>query len=482
MLPADDDDLLSRHTWSESGRFVPRTFVRPLQRFMDTEVAGGVVLLAAAVVAIVWANSPWADQYDQLWSTRLGIELGDLLHLDHLDLRAWVNDALMTVFFLVVGLEIKRELVHGDLRDPGAATLPAFAALGGMVVPAAIYWSFNAGEPTSGGWGIPMATDIAFAVGVLSLLGRRVPSGAKVFLLTLAIADDVGAILVIAVFYTSDLSLGWLAVAGAALVVAQLMKRIDIRSMAAYLTVGGFAWLALLESGVHATLAGVALGLMTPAWSFYDPRRLGNRARPLIDRLEQTYLDNKLSTTQMEHNEMAMQDLQRLVIESQSPLQRLESKLTRWTAFVIVPVFALANAGVRLDGGALSGAVSDPVVLGVTLGLIVGKTVGITLATMLAVRLGIGRLPTGTTWRHIVGLGIVAGIGFTVALFVTGLAFDDGAAIDSAKIGILSASLLAGGAGYLWLRMIPAPADDDVARAGARDMTATGNPAAFVEP
>jgi Na+:H+ antiporter, NhaA family len=456
MSRPDPAEATVRHAWSESERFVPRTFVRPFQRFMATETAGGIVLLAAAVVAVVWANSPWADQYERLWGTELSIRLGGLLELDHLDLRSWVNDALMTVFFLVVGLEIKRELVHGDLRDRRAVTLPAVAALGGMMVPAGIYALFNAQEPTLHGWGIPMATDIAFAMGVLTLLGRRVPSTAKIFLLTLAIADDVGAILVIAVFYTSDLSLGWLALAVGALLGTQALKRIDVRSMAAYLVLGGFAWLAMLESGVHATLAGVALGLMTPAWSFYDPRRFSARARPLVDLVEQAYADHRLTTAELEHNELVLQDLQRLTVETQSPLQRLEQRLSRWTAFVIVPVFALANAGVRLDGDALGDAVGDPVVSGVALGLVLGKTVGITGATFLAVKLGLASLPTGTTWRHVIGLAVVAGIGFTVALFVTDLAFVDPAAIDSAKIGIFAGSLLAGVGGYLWLRAAPA--------------------------
>jgi Na+:H+ antiporter, NhaA family len=456
MSSHDADETTVRHAWSESERFVPRTFVRPFQRFMATETAGGIALLAAALAAVVWANSPWSAQYEQLWGTRLSLQLGDLLLIDHLDLRGWVNDALMTVFFLVVGLEIKRELVHGGLRDRRSVALPAVAAVGGMALPAAIYALFNAGEPTLHGWGVPMATDIAFAMGVLSLLGRRVPTSAKVFLLTLAIADDIGAILVIAVFYTADLALGWLVTAVVGLAAMQALKRIDVRSMGAYLVMGAIVWLALLESGVHATLAGVALGLMTPAWSFYDPRRFAERARPLVDLVEQAYDDDRLTTTEMEHNEIALQDLQRLTVETQSPLQRLEHRLSRWTAFVVVPIFALANAGVRIDAEVLTGAFREPVALGVAIGLIAGKTAGVTLATFIGVKLGIGSLPDGTTWRHVVGLGIVAGIGFTVALFVTDLAFTDPAAIDSAKIGIFAASLLAGVGGYLWLRAAPA--------------------------
>src|SRR5918995_1971806 len=224
-----------RHAWSASDRYVPRTFVQPLQRFLDTEAAGGVVLIVAALAAIVWANGPFGTSYETFWGTPLQVELGGLLHIDHLDLRAWVNDALMAFFFFVAGLEIKREVVHGDLRDPKAAALPAIAAIGGMIVPAMIYLAFNHGGDGGGGWGIPMATDIAFAVGVLSLLGDRVPNGAKIFLLTLAIADDIGAIVVIAVFYTEQLSFGWLAAAFGGLVLVALLRNLEVRSLAPYL-------------------------------------------------------------------------------------------------------------------------------------------------------------------------------------------------------------------------------------------------------
>jgi Na+:H+ antiporter, NhaA family len=459
MLDPDLARTAIRHSWSESSRFVPRTFVRPLNRFMATETSGGVAILAAALVALVWANSPWSSTYDQLWSTPVNVEIGTLIHLEGLDLRDWVNDALMAIFFFVVGLEIKRELVHGDLRSRRAVALPAIAAVGGMLVPAAIYLAFNPSGAAFDGWGVPMATDIAFAMGVLTLLGSRVPASAKVFLLTLAIADDVGAILVIAIFYTTDLALGWLAAAVLALVATIAMRRVDVRSLVPYVVLGTFAWFALHESGIHATLAGVALGLITPAWSFQDPQRFVEVARPLVDQVEAAYREESaehLTNTEVQIGEVALHDLHRLSIETVSPLERLEHALSRWNAFVIVPVFALANAGVALGGGALGDALDDPIVLGVGLGLVVGKTVGITLAAAAAVALGIAPLPPGTTWRHVIGLGMVAGIGFTVALFVTGLAFADPAAADSAKIGILGASLVAGLAGYLWLRAAPA--------------------------
>ena len=449
MSGAMDSDL--RHAWSKSDRFVPRVFVRPLQRFMEIEAAGGVIMMAAAVIAIVWANSPWQAGYDTLWGTRLNIELGGLAHVD-LSLRDWVNDGLMTVFFFVVGLEIKRELVVGELRDPRAAALPAIAAVGGMAVPALIYLAVNGGHAGSRGWGIPMATDIAFAVGVVSLLGRRVPSGAKLFLLTLAIVDDLGAIGVIAVFYTSDLSLEWLAVALAAVAVAVYLTRIQVRSQVIYLVLGAFCWYGLHESGVHATLAGVAFGLICPVWSFYDPRRFAERARPLVGVVEAAYNDPPLETIEHEQGEASLHELDHLVTETVSPLDRNERRLAPWAGFVIVPVFALANAGVEL-GDAAFGRVA----IGVAAGLVIGKTVGVFGAAWLAVRLGAGRLPSATTWNHMVGLAICAGIGFTVALFVAGLSFDAADLNNEAKLGILAGSLVAGLAGYAWLRLTSEP-------------------------
>ncbi|MFP5255821.1 MAG: Na+/H+ antiporter NhaA [Acidimicrobiia bacterium] len=442
-----------RHTWSESDRFVPRTVVRPLQRFMDHEAAGGVVMVLAAVAALVWANSPWRDTYTEFWHTYLVVELGDLIHLDHLDLQAWVNDALMTLFFLLVGLEIKREIVHGELRDVRAVALPVIAALGGMVVPAGIYFALNAGGPGADGWGIPMATDIAFAVGVVSLLGSRVPLAAKIFLLTLAVADDIGAIVVIAVFYTEDLSFGWFAVAIGALVVANVMRRNDVHSMAPYLAVGFVAWLGLLESGVHATLAGVALGLMTPAWPLRAPNLFPAAVREVADRVEDSFAE-PLTSEDLAEDEHLIAEVVRLSHETISPLERIERALAPWVAYVIVPIFALANAGVQVSAETLADLASNDVTLGVMLGLVVGKTVGVFGATALAVKLGVGRLPTGTSFRHVFGLAVCAGIGFTVALFVTSISLE-GAAADSAKVGILLASALAGIVGFLLLRSTP---------------------------
>ena len=445
-----------RHTWSASERFVPRTVVRPIQRFFVLEASGGMVMLLAAVVALVWANSPASDSYFELWSTPLSVELGHLLHVD-LTLQGWVNDAAMTIFFFLVGIEIKREIVHGNLRDLRAITLPIIAALGGMLVPAAIYTAFTAGEPGSNGWGIPMATDIAFAVGVVSLLGKRVPLAAKIFLLTLAVADDIGAILVIAVFYTSDLSFGWLLVALGAIGGAAVMRRVDIQAMAPYLIIGTIAWFALHESGVHATLVGVALGLLTPAWPLRSPMRYPDEVRSIVEPMDHHLANDELTQEEFEENEEHIAEVVRLSQYSTSPLGRLERALTPWVAYAIVPTFALANAGVQLSGDALG---ADPITLGVGLGLLVGKTVGIFGASFLAIKLGVARLPAGATFRHILGLSMVAGIGFTVALFVTNISLTDPVLADSAKVGILAGSLVSGLLGYALLRGTRPAVDD----------------------
>jgi NhaA family Na+:H+ antiporter len=304
-----------------------------------------------------------------------------------------------------------------------------------------------------------MATDIAFAVGVVTLAGTRVPTAAKVFLLTLAVADDIGAIVVIAVFYTGQLAVGWLVAAALGLAGIWLLRRGDVQALAPYLAVGAFVWLALLESGVHATLVGVALGLLTPAWPLRSPRRFGADARRIVSRVERSYYDRVLTDEDFVENEHLIAEIARLAMHTTSPLERLERGLAPWVAFVIVPVFALANSGVELSGHAVRGLVSEPVTLGVLLGLVVGKTVGVFGATALAVRLGAGRLPAGATWRHMFGVSLCAGVGFTVALFVTSLSFDDAAGIAAAKVGILFGSLVAGTAGWLFLRAAPPQAE-----------------------
>ncbi|MDY7104001.1 MAG: Na+/H+ antiporter NhaA [Actinomycetota bacterium] len=445
------DEAFPRHRWGESNRFVPRTFVQPFQRLMHEETTGGVVMLIAALVAIVWANSPFFHSYEDLWHhTEIGFEIGDLLHVEH-SLAHWVNDALMALFFFMMALEIKRELLFGHLRDPRAAALPAIAAVGGMVIPASIFFAMNAGGAGVDGWGIPMATDIAFAVGVVALVGKRVSPGARVFLLSLAIVDDIGAIIVIALFYTESVSFGWLAAAVVGLVVVDVMRRIDVRSHALILPLGIFVWLCVLESGIHATIAGVALGFLTPAWPFYDPHRFAGSALPLVNRVQRNF-DDGLTHAEAEENEHVMADLVRLSRETMSPLQRHLFLLEPWVAFGIVPLFALANAGVRFVDGVEG--MDNAVTFGVAAGLILGKTIGVFGATWIAVKAGIGRLPDRTNWSHVVGLAMCSGIGFTVALFVANLAYPDAAALqDSAKIGILGGSFVAGVLGFGILRL-----------------------------
>ncbi len=441
-------------TWLQSDRYIPKRFVRPALRFTETEAAGGFVLLLATILALVWANSTWGESYVTFWNTSLTVEIGDWFHFDE-TFKDIVNDGLMAVFFFVVGLEIKRELVVGELSSIRKASLPVLAALGGMVVPALIYLSFvlpEGGEAVQG-WGIPMATDIAFSVGVIALLGTRVSVGAKLFLLALAIVDDVGAILVIAIFYTDVLSISWLVTAGVGLVAVWVGKRVGIRSLLYYGGIGLIVWFAVLESGVHATIAGVILGLMTPVRALYSDDEFRRRSSWILERFDM----NKASPQARARLDYDATELAAVAKESVSPLDRLEHALHRWSSFFIIPVFALANAGVRFVDLDVVKAALSPVALGVSVGLIIGKPVGIATATWLGLKLKLGQLPRRTSMRQILGLGLLAGIGFTVSLFIAELAFTDHVLTDEAKIGIFIGSTIAGVAGYLLLRTIKSP-------------------------
>ncbi|MDX1657659.1 MAG: Na+/H+ antiporter NhaA [Nitriliruptorales bacterium] len=380
-----------------------RRSAQMLRDFLATEAGGAVVLLVAAVLALVWANSPFSDTYSGLWETKLTLGSGDFALTE--DLRHWVNDGLMAIFFFVVGLEIKRELSIGELRDPRAVALPVVAALAGLALPALLYLAVTAGTEGARGWGIPVATDIAFALGVVALFGRRLPSGLKLALLTIAIIDDIGAILIIAVAYSQGISTGWLAVAVAALMLIPVLRLLRFASPWWYVPVAVVAWVATLESGIHATIAGVALGLLTPAEPF--------RGRPV--------------------------------------LEELEHRLHPVSSYVVLPLFALANAGVRLSGDTLTAAVSSAITWGIVLGLVVGKTVGIGGAITAMVRSGRGQLPPHVTIPQGRSVAIVAGIGFTVSLFIADLSFT-GTQLEEAKIGVIAASLLAGIFGALALR------------------------------
>jgi Na+:H+ antiporter, NhaA family len=446
-MDRDDEPMASpeekiRVPWSGSARPVPRLVLQPLQTFLRTEEAGGILLLAAATIALIWANSPWRSSYDALWHTQLTIGLGAWSLAE--DLQHWVNDALMALFFLVVGLEIKRELTTGELRQPRAAALPAIAALGGMVVPALLYLAINpSGEPGRG-WGIPMATDIAFALGVLAIVGRGLPTALKSFLLALAIVDDIGAILVIAIFYSGSISPGPLLTAAGLLALILVLQRLHVRWTAVYVLVGVSVWLATLQSGIHATIAGVALGLATPAVAFQRPKAVSLEAHRIAD----DTVDNPVPPDADAHQWLHLAGLTR---EAVSPLARLEHLLHPWTSYVVIPVFALANAGVSISRSSLGNALTSGITLGVVAGLVVGKTVGVTMFTWLATRTGITRLPEGVGWGQLVGVAALAGIGFTVSLFITSLAFQTQAIQDAAKVGILIASLLAGLLGALLL-------------------------------
>ncbi len=439
-IASAEDEL--RVPWSGTARPVPRLILQPLQTFLRTEEASGILLLAAAVAALGWANSPWRASYDALWHTQLSIGLGSWSLTE--DLQHWANDALMALFFLVVGLEIKRELLTGELRELRVAALPAIAALGGMVVPALLYLAVNrSGEPARG-WGIPMATDIAFALGVLALVGRGLPASLKSFLLALAIVDDIGAILVIAAFYAGSIALVPLLVAAGLLALILVLQRLQVRWTAVYVLLGLGVWLATFQSGVHATIAGVALGLATPTVPFQRPRAVSLEAHRIAD----DTVDDPTPPDADAHQWLHLAGLTR---EAVSPLARLEHLLHPWTSYVIVPLFALANAGVPISGSTLTDALASGVTLGVVAGLVVGKTVGVTAFAWAATRTGITRLPEGVRWRHLFGVAALAGIGFTVSLFITGLAFERPELQDAAKVGILAASLLAGLIGSLLL-------------------------------
>jgi NhaA family Na+:H+ antiporter len=429
-----DDDVGLVPSWLNSGRRVPRLVVRPLQAFLETEYGGGLILLACAVAAMAWANSPWSDSYERVWTTTFTIRLGPWA-LSH-DIRHWINEGLMTVFFFVVGLEIKRELVSGELKDRRAAALPVLAALGGMIVPALIYLAFNHRGVALRGWGIPMATDIAFAIAVLSIVGRRLPPGLKAFLLALAIVDDIGAIVVIAMFYSGHIA--WPGLAAAGLLIASIwaLQRLSVRWGFVYLLLGIAAWLATLQSGVHATIAGVALGLIMPATASQGPRAVSLEARRIAD----LTADDPSPPDADAPHWLRLGDLSR---EAVSRLGRLEHQLHPWSSYVIVPIFALANAGVRVTGGELAASLSDPVALGVIAGLVVGKPLGITLGAWVGIRSRLTGLPAGVRWSHLAGVGAIAGIGFTVSLFIAdiGLEPTTGAV---AKLGILTGSIVAG--------------------------------------
>jgi len=427
--------------------------LKPINEFLHQEASGGILLIFCTVIALAWANSPWFHSYHDLWHTHLVVNFGDLLNLDY-TVHHWINDGLMAIFFFTVGLEIKRELLVGELSSMQKASLPIAGAIGGMVVPALFYVIFNSGGEGADGWGIPMATDIAFVVGIMALLGPRVPLTLKIFVLALAIADDIGAVMVIAIFYTAEISVTALVIAGIVLVFLAVLNKLGTKSLIPYTILGTLLWLAFLKSGIHATIAGVLLAFTIPASSRYNTEKFSTKIKELISKFDSAgeHRDNVLSNQERQTDVMAIENSCEKVL---TPLQRFEHGLHPWVAFFIIPVFALANAGVTLAGLDVLAALFSPVSLGIIVGLFIGKQLGIFGFSFIAVKMKLASLPEGVNWKNLYGAGILAGIGFTMSLFIAGLAFNDPALLDLSKIGVLTGSLLSGIVGFIYLKSSP---------------------------
>ncbi|MCY4437757.1 MAG: Na+/H+ antiporter NhaA [Chloroflexi bacterium] len=445
----DTDQRGNRASSPGQGRF---RVLGLFQEFAHAQASSGIVLLACVIVAIVWANSPFGSSYYDLWHLHFAVRIGDFVF--DKPLEYWINDGLMVIFFFVVGLEIKREVIAGELASPRRAMLPIMAAIGGMLVPAAIFLWFNWGEPGQRGWGIPMATDIAFTLGVMAVLGSRVPTPVKVFLTALAIVDDIGAVLVIAIFYTSGISLLALGIAAVFVVLLIAANRLGIRSTLVYILLGACGlWPAFILSGVHPTVAGVIAAFTIPVRRRIDSAEFTNLSRVYIDEFAQASSEGE-SVLANEEQVSLMRSIERTALGAQSPLQRFENTLHPWTVFGIMPLFALANAGVAIDAD-LTGFVEEPLARGVALGLLVGKPLGIVLFSVVAVRLGLAALPSRVNWFHVLGAGCLAGIGFTMSLFIANLALGGTELLESAKMSILVGSLLATILGWLVFQFAP---------------------------
>jgi len=424
----------------------------PFQEFISDQKTGSVLLVICTLGALFVANSPLAHEYEALVETPAGFVFGEVSF--RMSVRHWINDGLLSLFFFLLGLEIKREILVGELRDPRQSLPIVAGALGGMLIPTTIFFALNSELETIHGWGIPMATDTAFAVGILVLLGRRIPVALFIFLTALAIVDDLGAVLVIAVFYTKSLNLPLLGLAAAFLLVLAGCNASGLRRPFVYFFGGALVWLAMLGSGVHATVAGVLVALTIPARPKLEPRWFVREARGLIDELEQVEAKSDKPVLASEDHHDVVERVHDTAEKATTPLRRWEHFLERPIALFVIPLFALANAGVPIDAQSLSALSSDRLAQGIVLGLVVGKSVGIALMTWLALRLNLGHLPRDVTMRHIVGVGLLGGMGFTMSIFIAGLGFADKPdALVSAKTAILLASLVAGICGYLWLRL-----------------------------
>lgn len=433
-----------------------RVASRPLDRFLGIQAASGVLLLVAALVALVWANSPWSEGYLALWRTPVGVRLGGFVFERSLE---WVvNDGLMVIFFFVVGLEIRREVHHGELAEWRRAALPMAAALGGMLVPAGLYLALARGAAARDGWGVPMATDIAFAVGVLALLGKRVPAAMRVLLLALAVIDDLGAILVIAIFYSTGIELGGLGVAALGFGGIFGLRWLGVRNKAAYVVPGIVVWGGIYAAGIHPTIAGVLIGVATPVRAWLGPDGFIEGMKAEADRLSRREVDEHAP------HELARSAKQVNLFrrEAMSPAESLIELLHPWVAYGIMPIFALANAGVVIATDSFDG-VSTTVVLGILVGLVVGKPLGVVLASGITLKTGIGTLPVGMTMRHVVVLGLVAGVGFTMSLFIAQLAFAESTLLPAAKLAVLLASGAASALAFVTGRLSLGAADERAA-------------------
>lgn len=423
----------------------------PFEAFLRRTTAGGIILMGSTLLTLIMANTYDSDAIHHFWEQPLSVAFGASYSLN-MSLHHWVNDGLMALFFLIVGLELKREMLVGELSSLRDAMLPVMAALGGMLVPAFIYTVLNQGTPTASGWGVPMATDIAFAIGILVLLGGRVPRNLILFLTALAIADDLGAVLVIAVFYTADIAWQALLSAGAISVLLVLLNRGGIRHPLPYWLLGIALWVAVLASGIHATLAGIVLAFTLPARPRFSARQFDERLHELHDAMRSEKLGESLSDAFSNHRLAAIaESAEHLAQQVQSPLQRVEHSLTPWVTYLIIPIFAFSNASIDFSRFELMNTLSQPVTLGIILGLVPGKAIGILLFSWLAITLGLSRLPAGVQWKHLVGAAWLGGIGFTMSLFIGQLAFTDAQFITEAKLGVLLASLIAAIVGLGWL-------------------------------
>ncbi|MDP2827826.1 MAG: Na+/H+ antiporter NhaA [Sulfuricellaceae bacterium] len=423
----------------------------PFERFLRRTTAGGIVLIATSILTLLIANSNWGSAFHYFWEQPLTLGVGEWTLT--LTLHHWVNDGLMALFFLLVGLEIKREILVGELSSIQDAALPIGAAIGGMAVPALVYMAFNAGTPTASGWGIPMATDIAFAIGILVLLAWRVPRSLIIFMTALAIADDLGAVFVIALFYTHGIDMTALLSAGGMLILLVLFNRGGIRHALPYVLVGAIMWYLTLKSGLHATIAGILLALCIPARPAFSPAQFDQRLKELSGKFHIVVLDPNTPDTPLSNHRMATiaENVELAAVAVQPPLQRMEHGLSAWVTFLVIPIFALANAGIDFSSINIGRSIGEPVTLGVMAGLVIGKFVGISLGSWLVIKSALGRMPHGMNWRHLTGAAWLGGIGFTMSLFIGGMAFSDPQHFEDAKLGILASSLLAALIGLAWL-------------------------------